>query len=151
MDSMLYDVPEVTPSSAMDAQPWYLRNSRLGENGFVRTALPCIAALLLVVWVCLRRMYDSCDLHKIPSPPRWPLLGHLEMVFNWERGQETFLNWVEQHGSYVYIQVLHKRIVLVMDPVGIQQILCKGSSYCARKTPEYTNLDVVSVCCTGMI
>eukprot|EP00877_Chromochloris_zofingiensis_P000303 jgi/Chrzof1/10273/Cz04g35070.t1 len=64
------------------------------------------------------------------------------MVFNWERGQETFLNWVEQHGSYVYIQVLHKRIVLVMDPVGIQQILCKGSSYCARKTPEYTNLDV---------
>nr|XP_060610869.1 cholesterol 24-hydroxylase-like [Anolis sagrei ordinatus] len=92
--------------------------------------LSVLVALLLVAFLLygsyiksVHRKYDH-----IPGPPRDSFfLGHIPTLWRAFKKEkhyyDLFVQWAEEHGPFVRLNILHKVTLLVMSPEGVKEYL----------------------------
>ena len=163
---MIHSVPDYTCASEA-AEPAFTENANTGGSFLTRTnsnmattlpsivytslyvsgfivSLPLLILLLLLAYKLLHNVISgsSSAVWSLPSPPRYPVLGHLGK-FSPGKIHEYAEEWTRKigHGKNIGIWLAHEATVFVNDVEDLQFILGKGQHHFTKAEAYHDMLD----------
>lgn len=78
-------------------------------------------------------------LRRLPSPPGYPLIGHVHHLLN-GAASTVFAKWYKEYGEIVLIKALHHHVIVLNTVSAARSILeKKGSNFSGRPPFVYFN------------